>query len=113
MLLREADGAVMTEDQAKQLWCPFARVHVPAGVINRISSALRRIAKKARASGNISDAEYIEEQEADTRCIGSGCMAWREGRSPLPIGYRIDAEGNRTVTKWSVEHGFCGLAGRP
>lgn len=87
----------MTEDHAKQLWRPFARVHVPAGLINRISGALRRIAQKARAQGNIADAEYIEEQEADTRCIASGCMAWQWEFKSDPLR----------------PEGFCGLARRP
>ncbi len=87
-----------TARQALELWCPFVRVHVPAGVINRVSSALRRIAEKARGSGNIADAEYIEEQGRDTHCVAHHCMAWRT----LPI---VDGQ--------PVDRGYCGLAGRP
>lgn len=86
----------MTEEEAKTKWCPFARVHVPAGMINRVSRALKRIAAKMRAEGHdLRDAEFIEEQEADTRCLGSECMAWRAPN-----------EASRTG-------GYCGLAGSP
>lgn len=112
----------MTESQAKQRWCPFVRVHVPAGLINRISSALRRIAHKARLSGNLLDAEYIEEQEADTHCIGSGCMAWRwfDGVSDdgaacdhIPTIHAPRVSEPRQGRSLTERRGFCGLAGRP
>ena len=59
----------MSEDEALQKWCPFARV-----VVTQLPHPTQAEAK------------------AQTRCIGSACMAWR-----------IAPEFPTT--------GFCGLAG--
>lgn len=70
------------EDEAKTKWCPFGRLSVtdePA----------------ANRWGNGSDQE--------TKCIGSGCMAWRWG-DKINVGHG----GAKTI-----ERGYCGLAGRP
>lgn len=115
---------MMTESQALERWCPFARVHVPAGLINRVAAAMRRIASKARLNGNIADAEYIEEQEADTHCIGSKCMAWRgssdtmdlpEGVPPPSPNWDKDGPAGAVSHRqtWTLRTGYCGLAGRP
>jgi hypothetical protein len=69
----------MTEAEARTKWCPFARVFVlidEGPAVNR-----------ARAGAPPSEQADMQER---TRCIASGCMAWR----------------------WSVpSSGFCGLAG--
>ena len=76
----------MTEAEAMKKWCPFARVLLPVNQSgNRVSTFHKRIAGE-------SDRKHYEEQEADCKCLASGCMAWR----------------------WSEhgdEHGYCGLAG--
>lgn len=53
----------MTEDEAKTKWCPFVRTGLTAGMaVNR----------------HVADAPGVWEGVYDeTRCIGSGCMAWR------------------------------------
>ncbi len=53
----------MTEDEAKQRWCPHVRY--PSGT----NSAVNRI-----GVANFGVANFIEEE---TKCIGSDCMAWR------------------------------------
>lgn len=89
---------VMTEEQAQQKWCPFARVLLPvhqAG--NRISTFHKALAAKSGSS----DVEHYAQQEADCNCLGSRCMAWRF------VGYRPVA----SATGQDEAHGFCGLAG--
>jgi hypothetical protein len=44
----------MTEEEAAQRWCPFARV--PATAVNRVPGG---------------------QAHPAARCLGSGCMAWR------------------------------------
>jgi len=74
----------MTEDQAKQRWCPYVRlvtsIDLPYGGSSAISSANR-----------------AQNDKPVGRCIGSDCMAWRWQRSEA-----LDAS-----------RGYCGLAGRP
>lgn len=79
----------MTEDEAKQRWCPFARV----GSSRNGLGSMNREALSSEA-----DADLVER---NTRCLASACMAWR------------------WVTLWADEEpdpppertGFCGLAG--
>jgi len=59
----------MTEDDAKTKWCPWARAPLHGGV------------------GHIA---INRPERCDSRCIASGCMAWR----------------------WTGQsHGYCGNAG--
>ena len=75
----------MTEQDATQKWCPFARValisYVDADSISGMASINRETA--------------IPEISKQCNCIASQCMAWRP----------IYESGNG--------HGYCGLAGRP
>jgi hypothetical protein len=50
---------MMTEEQAKEKWCPFARV---AGISSR---------------GAINRDDKSGEPDVCARCIASDCMAWR------------------------------------
>lgn len=80
----------MTEGEAKEKWCPFARLkvadRVQAGdpVCNEPQTTFNRLAVNGRP-------EPMLAQQG--MCLGSGCMAWRwwEDRN--------------------LESGFCGLAG--
>jgi len=88
----------MTEDEAKQKWCPFARVTV----VGKGDSEL---------VGN--RFEHVEAEQGDFRipdashCIGSKCMAWREVTRLIDAG--IDKPAPQEVTLY----GYCGLAGKP
>lgn len=76
-------AVIVTEAQARELWCPFSRVVFPGPVVaNRVSWTLTKSAMRA-------------EQVAATKCLGSGCMVWR---------WRRYVEANEGV------RGFCGLA---
>jgi hypothetical protein len=75
---------VLTEEDARWRWCPFARV-TDAGdhVVNR-DGTLGKLGKP----------------EAGTYCVASDCMAWR---------WEINEVGRRS----SGNRGYCGLAGAP
>lgn len=62
----------MTENDAKEKWCPLARVamvHCDAG--NEFIGAINRAAV----------------MEAEVNCIGSDCMAWRKAMGNPRYGY--------------------------
>lgn len=78
----------MLEADAKRLWCPFSNVYVKY--------------QSTGAAGNraMSKSGDIQGNESDTRCLGSGCMAWR-----------FETSDNKETM--SQNHGYCGLAGKP
>lgn len=55
----------MTEDQAREKWCPFSRTGLRTGqggvAVNR----------------HVTDGDSEPEIYDETRCIASDCMAWR------------------------------------
>lgn len=76
----------MTEDEAKEKWCPFVRVTVR------------------------DDGAYIERPEGlcTIRCIASECMAWRKD------GHKLEPDKhhpNELIETLPI--GYCGLAGKP
>ena len=74
----------MTEDEAKQKWCPFARV------------------MSAHDEGNWNRGKPDEVYHRDPKCIASSCMAWRWDIDP------VDAAIGEVKAM-----GYCGLAGKP
>jgi len=83
-------GGVMTEDEARTKWCPFARV------IHFHDNDHQGIAP---AAGNRGCHGY---PKPEARCIASDCMAWRWG-SDVTVG--------KFKTQRENCHGYCGLAG--
>lgn len=81
---------MLTENEAKQRWCPFARVTLYP---SHDGSAWNR---------SVVNSGERQRQEVATLCIGSACMAWR---------WATTEEGSKS--RESRTHGFCGLAGRP
>ena len=73
----------LTEDEARQRWCPMVRVEGNNRVHNTKSDG-------------------YENADNNYRCIGSSCMAWRE--------YEI-AFAHGEIPK--EHRGYCGLAGKP
>ena len=51
---------MVTEDEARQKWCPMVRVQVHSvkGSINR---------------------DFYDDPHLSTTCVASACMMWREG----------------------------------
>ena len=126
---------MMTEDEAKTKWCPFARV--PFAAVD---------------SGKVPIGAPVSNRTADGTattthtCFGSACMAFRWGRAVYPK--RVSCDDRRAMTEpsrpseippsWTFEpyldegddnhsarwvepqeeankrhEGYCGLAGKP
>ena len=76
---------LLTEEQAKQKWCPWARIaRDGSGIGNRYSFD-----------------NDLATDSAFARCIASDCMAWRwtDCSSKAVAGRKVE--------------GYCGLAGKP
>lgn len=73
----------LTEQQARQRWCPMVRVEG----INRVHNT---------------KLDGYQNADSSFRCIGNECMAWRVSE----ITY---SHGNGPTE----HHGYCGLAGKP
>jgi len=71
----------MTEEEARTKWCPHSRIASEYGGFNR------------------SVHEEMPQQSYGT-CVGSSCMAWREGAVYYSDGTQ-------------QKNGYCGLAGEP
>lgn len=78
-----------TEEEAREKWCPFARL-MDCLPNNEFCVTANRT--------DVND-EFGERFEQLNKCIASDCMAWRKARIPKGI-------------QASVEGGYCGLAGR-
>ena len=87
----------MTEDQAREKWCPFVRITsvYTDGEIERISPAYNRLVD---SEGCEVDPVYA------SRCIASRCMAWRTLKHGVETHTAVEA---------CIPYGFCGLAGKP
>ncbi len=81
----------MTEEEAKQRWCPFASSRVVqqplGGTDNKIHSF------------------NSDDGEVHTTCLGSACMAWR--------WYKDNRQEIGECEIDAPERGYCGLAGKP
>lgn len=82
-----------TEAQARELWCPFARV---ARVLAETGKGVPTVVSACNRStaGNATEL---------SRCLANRCMAWRERIEPHP-----DPKLEMTIVV-----GYCGLAGAP
>lgn len=89
---------LLTEDEAKKKWCPFARTVERYDGFN--SSPRNRV---AQVEGD--NALVLAADLTGVQCIASGCAAWRAG---IYDHQRNLSEENRTPGV-----GYCGLAGRP
>ncbi len=123
---------LLREDEARQRWCPHARIPLYAAKPAEVESP---------ASANRpmpgTDAHVLESIDRATRCISSGCMAWRwepmrrvavakgsltdEDRRALaeagPSGTYIEVvpmqDGPGPLPEPMPRYGYCGLAGKP
>jgi hypothetical protein len=87
----------MTEQEAKQRWCPFSRTHVA----NEHGIVSVNVWPRDTADGR--DRDYLGE----CRCIGSACMAWRSTPARRGRMSAIEEEIEMPAQSW------CGLAGKP
>jgi hypothetical protein len=113
---------MLTEEQAKEKWCPFARFNI-------VSRNMPSPGPMNRAGDD--RGEDMNPRQA--RCIGSQCMAWRrvpqyevhhhvnacrkpELDRPPGDGWQLQPEQNGHNAYWTRENaiakGYCGLAGQ-
>jgi hypothetical protein len=78
----------MTEEDAKQKWCPFTRAMAAS-----VGTSANRLLNGAPHRGSM--------------CIASACMAWRWNVPTYSGRY------GETPTGQDPIEGHCGLAGRP
>jgi hypothetical protein len=93
---------LLTEDESKQKWCPFARTLFVAEEDGGWEAESdfpvhNRLMIEGRDDQGFSGDEEVDQGKT---CLGSRCMAWRWAPSVL----RSD-DGEKV--------GYCGLAGTP
>ncbi len=98
---------LLTEEEAKAKWCPFARatVYVRGDLgdgkepVNLAGHGCNRIlTDDAKITANL---QGVIDDLGATKCMASKCMAWRWGAGILQQdGVEI------------TERGYCGLAGK-
>lgn len=95
----------MTEDEARQKWCPMARLTV-------LNKALPDVATPSfnRAAGSDADGKAVDLFDSNLTCIASDCMAWRATDSEYEP--ELSHEGTAVrVPQEDKPAGYCGLAG--
>lgn len=91
----------MTEEEARNKWCPMARVqHVTFPRPNDEGTGLLCVGN--RDIGLLVTPNDFDAETDITKCIASDCMAWRW----------IDPT-NPHLDDRAAEGGYCGLAGKP
>lgn len=96
----------MKEEEAKNKWCPFARVVSIAfsddakGDDDRLCAGIPEAMPHNRMV--ISSGDDDSWDITSLRCIGSDCMAWRWD----------DVDQPRYGPSNTLRHGHCGLAGK-
>lgn len=91
----------MTEDEAKTKWCPHT--------VASHTDPRQRV-------GYSRDEIGLPADTWTHACIGSACMAWRQGARQLFRNSATGALTERDLTgngQWVYVDGFCGLAGSP
>lgn len=93
---------LLTEEQAKEKWCPFARAPLSWAVDEDHYDTLA-------AAVNIG-------RPMICRCQGSDCMAWRwepsEDFKNRQVAYEDSSNLPGTMPE-PLPRGYCGLAGKP
>lgn len=87
----------MTEQEAKEKWCPMVRV-----IMTPQDPTWQNQAMTNRM-------EFVKQGLEETRCIASNCMMWK--RFPECPVCKSAAEVEKHGC--NNESGFCGLAGKP
>lgn len=121
---------LMTEEEARARWCPFARV--PLYAAQPVQEESPTAANRAPPGANDATRAGVERE---TRCLGAGCMAWRWAPAPLFVkardafteaqteglrimelrdgpGVMLGVPADDPVLLAEPQRGSCGLAGR-
>jgi hypothetical protein len=99
---------MMTEEEAKTKWCPNARIAMIAHG-ESVSCASNRDISLLVAPNSFDPATDV------TKCLASGCMAWRWIDNELGYDPEYRRRNPSCVERLPLENrrGFCGLAGKP
>lgn len=114
---------VMTEEEAKGKWCPFARAMIARAITENKVPRFIAMASANRDEGDEASPLY-------SPCIASSCMAWRWGyeterrhpAGPDDPDPPVDEGWERYTgtygapdywARWVRDRGYCGLAGSP
>ena len=81
----------MTEQEAKQKWCPFVRFVTPQDDV------------EGDYNNRYTSVDMVIRKESPSTCIASDCMAWR-----WVIMFSIDEQ----LPNRDEASGYCGLAGK-
>lgn len=109
---------LLTEEEARKKWCPFARTGATMVDCGRADSHSEVIQGIIGASVNRDVGSYDKDGNETVqisgrhRCIASECMAWRWRRSGFE-GVTYHPDGSKTYI-WpgpAPTYGYCGLAG--
>ena len=81
---------LLSEEEAKTKWCPFARCNI----------------------NNVSANRFAGAPYDNSLCIASQCMAWRWGHKEVDHITRGEPTQWSTIDLEQTDKGFCGLAGK-
>ena len=93
---------LLTEQEAREKWCPFAR-YSGSGFDCPSANRWKQAAPES---------EPHALNPIPCRCIASQCMAWRTGET-AEFKRAADHEYQQSGKRLTSDTGFCGLAGRP
>lgn len=93
---------LMTEEEARARWCPFARV--PLYAAQPVQEESPTAANRAPPGASDSTRAGVDRE---TRCLGGECMAWRWE----PLASIVDSQ-RLLGEPIEPKRGSCGLAGR-
>lgn len=97
---------MLTEKEARERWCPFARAIV--ATLESDGKCGEPTDTVGAAVGNRPGSSQILRQ---TTCYGANCMAWRWRGWPTRFGTIATAPDEEDITGDRI--GYCGLAGKP
>lgn len=83
----------LTEEEAKNKWCPMCRIMITGEII--VSPGSRAVFKEG------------DNVCANDGCIASNCMMWRATDNVSTASYPGDFKAK------SLPAGYCGLGGKP
>lgn len=101
----------MTEDEAKNKWCPLSRFLA-------IGQGTHDVASGMVVSGAPAGYNRTSAGQAVGPCIASACMMWRLAKKPNPdwnphcnfLGSNRDTRFDPPMYVDDPENGYCGLA---
>ncbi len=98
---------MITEEEARKKWCPFART--VEKLTDGISFPRNRVVNVPNKD-DLTDVEFLSVLTGTT-CIASECMAWRWWRPTSESIKKVMEEQEKMGIESPFKGGYCGLAG--